>query len=265
MLENLRLIQSNPDYYIDIKGNVYNKDLKVLKHYYQKTGMPIVVLPRPLNEKDGKSKTKTYLISRLLLEHFVRKPKCNEIAINIDGNKSNYDISNLEWRINNHHFNPNNDEMYNKGESNPSSKLNEKDVLDIKKKVSQGILQRDIAKEYGISQSTVSAIKNAYKWPHLNNMTQDIGIKCLYTFSCYVFNARLDGMFVAARVDVKNAIGETITIGKDVIELAEHMFNELAVSDLVIESLLEASNNKFNPFTLVGYNPLEYIKEQQNE
>jgi hypothetical protein len=92
-------------------------------------------------------------------------------------------------------------------------------------------------------------------------MTQNIGIKSLYTFTHDVYNATIHGMFVAARVDLKNAIGKTITINEDVIELSEYMFNELAVSDLVIESLLEATNNKFSPGTICGYNPLEYIED----
>ena len=68
LIENLKKIQDNPVYYIDIKGYIYNSNLKVLKHSYQKTGYPIIVLPRSLNENKGKSKTKTYLIARLLLE-----------------------------------------------------------------------------------------------------------------------------------------------------------------------------------------------------
>lgn len=169
MLENLRKIQDDPCYYIDNRGNVYNSDLKVLKQDSSRDGIPCICFKRYINKK-REFLNKTHVIARLVLEHFVRKANHNEIAVNIDGNKLNNNVSNLAWKTinNNNRFNPNNNPNYHKGENHPQAILTKKDVLDIKKKLAEGILlQREIAKEYNIAQTTVSGIKRGTTWTHL--------------------------------------------------------------------------------------------------
>jgi transcriptional regulator with XRE-family HTH domain len=252
LIENLKKIQNDPNYYIDIEGNIYNSDLKVLKPFISSDGTLGIVLPKNI---DGINKSQSKKIARLLLEHFVRKPKSNEIVFYIDDNKSNIDLSNLKWgkrqdlpvkRI------------YTKGNSN--TKFDAETILKVKARLLEGVSQVAIAKEFNMSETHVSGIKHGTRGNI--SATQNISIKSLYTFSHDVYNATLHGVFVAARVDLKNAIGKTITINEDVIELSEYMFNELTVSALVIESLLEATNNKLSLSTICGYNPLEYIEEE---
>lgn len=51
------------------------------------------------------------------------------------------------------------------GESHPGSKLTERDVTDIRNRIGGSETQREIAKEYDVSESTISMIKSGDLWP----------------------------------------------------------------------------------------------------
>lgn len=53
------------------------------------------------------------------------------------------------------------------GSAKNQSKLIEKDIIDIRKMISDGILLRDIASKYNISLSAVSMIKRKRTWSHV--------------------------------------------------------------------------------------------------
>ena len=55
-----------------------------------------------------------------------------------------------------------------KGINNPSSKLTEKNIIEIKKLLSSGLFQKDIAKQYNVSIMTISNIKNNKIWKHIH-------------------------------------------------------------------------------------------------
>lgn len=57
----------------------------------------------------------------------------------------------------------------NKGESNPKAVLTAEDVTEVKRLRSQGLLQREIADQYGVARTTISAVLNGYNWKHLTN------------------------------------------------------------------------------------------------
>lgn len=50
------------------------------------------------------------------------------------------------------------------GSTNPSAKLNENDVLNIRSLLGTGITQDEIAKHYKVSQATISAIATRSRW-----------------------------------------------------------------------------------------------------
>jgi hypothetical protein len=54
-----------------------------------------------------------------------------------------------------------------RGENNWNSKLNSKQVLEIRKKLSLGVSGVRIAKDYGISSKNVSDIKLGKRWAHV--------------------------------------------------------------------------------------------------
>ena len=55
-----------------------------------------------------------------------------------------------------------------KGSGHPNSKLNEQQVLEIKKRLLNGEKQKSIGNDFGVPQQTISDIKNGRSWRHLN-------------------------------------------------------------------------------------------------
>jgi len=79
------------NYSININGSIYSKKHKrFLNPYKDKLGYFIIDL-----FKDKKRYTKK--VHRLLSEEFIPNPNNLKEVNHIDGNKSNYNISNLEW------------------------------------------------------------------------------------------------------------------------------------------------------------------------
>ena len=55
-----------------------------------------------------------------------------------------------------------------KGENHPRSILKEKDVIEIRIDLSEGILsQREIGEKFGVNQTTISCIKHKRIWKHI--------------------------------------------------------------------------------------------------
>ena len=54
------------------------------------------------------------------------------------------------------------------GSTHPSAKLSEQDVIEIKKRLSDGETLKSIAKKYNVHFSTISYIKIGKLWQHLN-------------------------------------------------------------------------------------------------
>lgn len=55
-----------------------------------------------------------------------------------------------------------------KGSGHPNSKLNEQQVLEIKKRLLNGEKQKSIGNDFGVPQQTISDIKNGRSWRHLS-------------------------------------------------------------------------------------------------
>jgi hypothetical protein len=55
-----------------------------------------------------------------------------------------------------------------KGEKHHQSKLTERDVIEIRKKINEGVRNRDLVKEYNVKPCTISAIKCNINWTHLH-------------------------------------------------------------------------------------------------
>jgi len=56
---------------------------------------------------------------------------------------------------------------YKKGSQNGSAKLNEEQVIQIKNKVRQGKMSKQLAKEYNVSKATIDAIREDKSWSWL--------------------------------------------------------------------------------------------------
>ena len=53
------------------------------------------------------------------------------------------------------------------GEKHPAAKLTDEDVLAIRLAVEAGVLQRDLAAQYGVARSQISRIVNGRRWSHV--------------------------------------------------------------------------------------------------
>ena len=61
-----------------------------------------------------------------------------------------------------------------KGEERFNSKLLSSQVVDIKKQLLQGVRQSDIARQYGVNQTLISAIKTGKIWTHIDAHIEEV-------------------------------------------------------------------------------------------
>lgn len=59
------------------------------------------------------------------------------------------------------------------GEDNGSAKLNESEVIEIRKKAANGRTHRSLADEYGMSQGGITMIIQGERWGHVRDPTDD--------------------------------------------------------------------------------------------
>lgn len=110
-------------------------------------------------------------VHRVVALAFVENPE-NKPAINhIDCNKYNNYASNLEWvsfAENSQHAVKNGrfSDMP-KGSESGTSKLVESEVINIRERIRNGETQRSLSKEYNVSESLISMIKNRRIWTHI--------------------------------------------------------------------------------------------------
>lgn len=120
------------------------------------------------------SKSKNHYIHRLVAKNFIDNPSLKETVNHIDGNKENNNINNLEWSTRSensiHGFK---NGLCKSCEKHYKSKLTNSDVLEIKNILKNtNLTQNEIANIYGVTQSTISAIKLNKKWKNLNGFSQ---------------------------------------------------------------------------------------------
>jgi len=110
-----------------------------------------------------KGKQQRFRVNRLVAEAFYGSAtEENPICRHLDGNKRNNTPENLDWGTSAQNSADANAAGAWSGEANGSSTLSERSVIEIRdSKEPQSIL----AERYGVSQPTISKIKNGKRWP----------------------------------------------------------------------------------------------------
>lgn len=148
-------------YKINTKGEIFSiRSVRNLKP--NKSGK----YPRIKLSKNGKDYM--FSIHRLVAETFLENEDNKPIVNHKDGDKNNYDLSNLEfvtYSENNKHFYDSGLCNIKKGIELSSSKLNEKEVIEIYHSTD---IYSKISELYGVSKATISKIKNNKIWKYLN-------------------------------------------------------------------------------------------------
>ena len=115
------------------------------------------------------NKPRTVLVHRLVAEAFLPPPRAEQdCVLHRDDNPSNNRWDNLFWgtRLDN------NKDMVGKGRQARGSrmgtaKLSDDEIRSIRNCVKAGQKQRDVAKRFGVSQSSVSLIALGRTWAHV--------------------------------------------------------------------------------------------------
>lgn len=139
-------------------GRLLNKVERVMKpgRTHGGSGYQIVTL-----SKNGKGKCFT-VHSLVALTFIGERPDGFQCCHN-DGNVDNNSVSNLRYDT----PKGNNADKMNHGTNRSHSKLSECDVRNIRKRLSEGVKQRDVADEFGVSKSLIWAINTKRVWANV--------------------------------------------------------------------------------------------------
>lgn len=173
--EEWKTIKDFPNYQVSNMGRIRSIDRIDSRGYYQKGK-----LLRPYKRlKDGYLKINLYnkntihtkYVHRIVLETF----KCNTInnmeCCHNNGNRSDNKIKNLRWgthKENSLDVIKHGTQYYPSGSKHGMSKLTESQVLKIREKYNKENTNKKIlAKEYGVSYTTIREIVNKHLWKHI--------------------------------------------------------------------------------------------------
>ncbi len=105
---------------------------------------------------------------RIVAENFIVNPKSKPQVNHIDGNKSNNQVSNLEWCTGKENVkHAIETKLFKTGENVKNAKLRHEDVLEIRKTYIKGdsvFGGKPLAKKYNVSDMTIRNIINKVKW-----------------------------------------------------------------------------------------------------
>uniref|UniRef100_A0AB39C809 HNH homing endonuclease n=1 Tax=Staphylococcus phage UHP46 TaxID=3234966 RepID=A0AB39C809_9CAUD len=151
-----------PGYWVNRKGEVLGKRGKKLKLGMSTKGYPQITF-------ETKQVHRCIKIHRLVAQYFIYNdnPELKNQVNHIDGNKTNNNVSNLEWcsnKENHEHKMRNNLNVALQGSEHHNSILTEDNVIDIFKSKEP---YTELMKKYNVSKSTISSIKCGRNWNHI--------------------------------------------------------------------------------------------------
>lgn len=153
-----------PEYFASVGGHIKSTKqgkCKILKHIISRDGHHYVFL-----YKNGKQ-YKTW-VHRAILNSFIGLCMAGHEARHLDGNPHNNKLNNLLWgtRLENMKDRKIHGTQQ-RGEYHASAKLTEKNVVEIKSRISH-ISTRKLGREYGVSHTTIRRAALGIKWSYLS-------------------------------------------------------------------------------------------------
>lgn len=165
---NIEWKEINPNYIVSSDGQVgsrWSGKLKMLKPGRNSNGYMLVVLC------DGSGGKRSVTVHILVAEAFLGpRPTPKHQVNHKNGVKIDNRDHNLEWVTYSQNTRHSYDVLGNKaahGEAHSQVKLTEAEVREIRRRQSEGELQRVIAADHGITPSNVSQIANGKRWSWL--------------------------------------------------------------------------------------------------
>lgn len=155
----------NTDYEINEQGIVQRISTKRIKKSFKRKdgyiGIQLYI---------NKDNLINYQLHRLIAIAFIPNPDNKKYINHKDSNRSNNNINNLEWVT----FQENVKHGYqfgyasNKGSKNGFSKLNENQVLEIRKKrIEEKLTYQKLAELYNVSYACIAGIIQKTNWKHI--------------------------------------------------------------------------------------------------
>ena len=153
-------IKGFPNYEVTKQGKVINLITgRTLKPDTNRTGYLRVTLSR-----DGK--TKRFFIHRLVALHYLPNPEMLKEVNHIDGNKTNNDVSNLEW--NSSSQNKKHAVENGLGTGSGRTYMTESQVHDVCILLEKGTKYGEISKLVGVSYNAICLIKIGKCWKEIS-------------------------------------------------------------------------------------------------
>lgn len=112
---------------------------------------------------------KLHRVHRLVAQAFIPNPENKPYINHIDNNPSNNCVSNLEWATPLENYNHSKKQNRNaKGETSGTSKLTDKDVLEIREIYkNQKPTYKHLGKMFNVSDTTAFHIVHRFSWKHI--------------------------------------------------------------------------------------------------
>lgn len=108
-------------------------------------------------------------VHKIVAQTFLANPEGKETINHIDAVKTNNNLDNLEWATRQeNHKHAVSLGLLRRGNEVFGAKLNESDVVEIRKAVKEGVKHHELARKYGVSRSNIGAIVNRKSWAHID-------------------------------------------------------------------------------------------------
>ncbi len=148
----------NPDYSVSKGGRVWsNKTRLYLKPSICGGGYYRVIL-----WYSGKSTSKS--VHQMVLETYIRDKEKGQECRHLDGDKLNNSLCNLCWGSSSENSKDTISHARGKGEGSNGCTLSPEKVKEIRKLYEEGLLQVEIGKMFGVTDTTISKIVTGKSW-----------------------------------------------------------------------------------------------------